>query len=55
MHRSSSALRWLLAVSVVEAGLATGWRVPLVHDLSLTLVPVLLHATWRVLRLDRAP
>jgi len=54
MHRSSSAVRWLLAVSVVEAGLATGWRVPLVHDLSLTLVPVLLHATWRVLRLDRA-
>jgi PAS domain S-box-containing protein len=69
MHRSSSAVRWLLAVSLVEGCLATGWRLPLLHKdlnalsgltatciggLSLAAVPVLLHATWRVLRLDRA-
>jgi PAS domain S-box-containing protein len=54
MYRSSSAVRWMLVVSLVEGCLATGWRVPLVHGLSLAAVPVLLHATWRVLRLDRA-
>jgi PAS domain S-box-containing protein len=54
MHGSSTAVRWLLAVSLVEGCLAAGWQIPLVHGLAIAAAPVLLYATWRVLRLDRA-